>query len=172
MYLAGTSASIDVRSPSGDVHSFDSITVALDNALRTPGAVATNVFMEEFAGGWLANGCPLNVYFGQGWLPGQEAALRAAGKTACLPTAISPAFNVLQAPEYKQGGFTATGQRIVPGMGVQTASAPQIIASPLGPVADFNVPTPPVPQEAGMGNMEMIALAGLAIGLFGILRRK
>lgn len=161
MYLG---AVIEVRDPQGQVHSFDSITASLDQALRSPGATATNVYMEEFAGGWLANGCPLNVYFGQGWLPGQQEALRAAGKTACLPAGSSPQINAILAPEYKPGGFTATGQRIIPGAGVEAPSAPVIVQAP-GPLTDF-MPQAPESHEAaaGFGNWGLLALAGLAIG--------
>lgn len=37
--------------------------------------------------GYLANGCPLNVFFGGAWQPGQQDVLKALGITACLPVA-------------------------------------------------------------------------------------
>jgi hypothetical protein len=182
MYLSGPT--IDVLNPdTGAILKFDSISIELDQALRKPGAMATNVYMEQFAGGWLANGCPLNVYFGQGWLPGQEDALRAAGKTACLPAAgSSPTINVTQAPAYSGTGFTATGNRVIPGSGVQTPSAPIYIQAPDGqPIPDFGMEPPPgcdpginpnspackgTQTVSAFGDWGMLALGALALGLF------
>jgi hypothetical protein len=169
MYLSGPI--IEVLNPdTGAILKFDSISVELDQALRKPGAMATNVYMEQFAGGWLANGCPLNVYFGAGWLPGQQEALRAAGKTACLPgTGSSPTINVTQAPAYSGAGFTATGNRVIPGSGVQTPSAPVIYQTSDGPVPDFGTTeAPPTPGEtvSTFSDWGMLALGALALGLF------
>lgn len=46
--------------------------------LRQDGTLAN---MTTFQGGWLADGEPLNVVLGRGWVPGQQEALVAAGIT-------------------------------------------------------------------------------------------
>lgn len=45
--------------------------------------------VQTFMGGFLLDGCPLNVIFGQGWLPGQQAALQQAGIASTCPQ-VSP----------------------------------------------------------------------------------
>lgn len=47
-------------------------------------ADGSNFDVTMFGGGYLLDGCPLNVVFGTGWLAGQQDALRAAGLTRCL----------------------------------------------------------------------------------------
>jgi len=43
--------------------------------------------VTSFLGGFLLDGCPLNVILGQGWLPGQIDALKGGG---ILPTCLIP----------------------------------------------------------------------------------
>lgn len=45
--------------------------------------------VQTFQGGFLLDGCPLNVIFGQGWMAGQQAALQQAGITPSCPQ-VSP----------------------------------------------------------------------------------
>ncbi len=88
-------------------HTYTSISGNLDTDLQnaitngTPvtvsGPVWNNVQIQarEINGrgsGWLVGGCPLNILFGQGWLPGQILALKNAG--------ITPGCLVPGSPEY------------------------------------------------------------------------
>lgn len=61
------------------------------SSLSTPGTVVVDgvsnhqYTITTFLGGFLLDGCPINVVLGQGWLPGQQTALIAAGLTQCVP---------------------------------------------------------------------------------------
>ena len=57
-------------------------------------------------GGFLVNGCPLNVWFGQDWLPGQIDALTNLGITQCLPNVTTDP--VPTRCYYKDGSITTT----------------------------------------------------------------
>ncbi len=100
MYLSGMGG-IRVQTADGGVENFSSIVVRLDEMLQKltqQGGSVTNpatghVYrVSQFANGWLLDGCPLNVVFGQGWVPGQREALQAAGITPGCPE------NVVSAP--------------------------------------------------------------------------
>ncbi len=102
-------------------HTYTSIVGNLDTDLQTaitqgtPITVsgplgALTVSAREINGrgsGWLINGCPLNILFGQGWVSGQIAALKSAG--------ITPMCLVPGSPEYTQfwsGAPTSAGEPI------------------------------------------------------------
>jgi len=74
----------------GQYVQFDGITTALGDALargkalRPDGSYYTTT---SFLGGFLLDGCPLNVIFNQGWLPGQIDALKSGG---IMPTCLVP----------------------------------------------------------------------------------
>jgi len=93
---------------------YSSITPALDQALASgypvmsadgSHAYAVQRFSvpQQYGGGsgWLLDGCPLNVIFGQGWIsnPDQIGALKTAG---VVPTCLTPG-----SPEYLQFFGTA-----------------------------------------------------------------
>ena len=59
---------------------------ALNTATKISDQAGNPLSLQNFQGGFLVNGCPLNVWFGQGWLPGQQDALQQAGIISCLPT--------------------------------------------------------------------------------------
>lgn len=76
------------------------VSVELDTALRNSDVIldANDMLMEKKLlsnGGWLLNGCPLNVIFDQPWLPGQRELLEELG-IEC--TGHSAAPNVLAIP--------------------------------------------------------------------------
>lgn len=78
---------LHVVMPDGRIQSFNSITPALDSALRsggTPVEVSGSNIVHQYSlrqheGGWLLDNCPLNVIMGMGWFPGQQESLASAG---------------------------------------------------------------------------------------------
>lgn len=76
------------------------------------------VQVMRFLGGFLVDGCPLNVIYGEGWINGQKEALLAAGITPCVPVV---------APERAAGGQPVT---------MKTTSSPAM------PVNSFVATTP------------------------------
>lgn len=179
MYLNGPT--LDIRMRDGSIQKFSDNAGGQIDAAMNQGGIGVNAYVEPFAGGYLANGCPLNRYFGQPWLPGQREALRAAGKLTCPGVQVeasapgsSPTFVTLPGPAYAGGGFTVSGRQILP-TGVATPSAPIVINTPGGPVADFGLVPPPVdasiqePPAAGMDTGTMIIIG---IALFSLLRRR
>lgn len=95
----------------------------------------------------------------------------ASNTPALMPATLAPNYQ-------PSGGFTATGQRIVAGGGVQQPSAPIIIQTQAGPVPDFGLPPEPTKsepvaiQEAGFTNFGVLLIAGLGLGLFLGERRR
>jgi hypothetical protein len=78
-----------------DGQTYTAINQALAMALNSGKPVSVNgqtvqVVQLPNNGGFLLNGCPLNVVLGQGWLPGQQDALRQQNITTCLPLAAPP----------------------------------------------------------------------------------
>jgi hypothetical protein len=147
MYLG---ASIVVQMPDSSSREFSGISVDLQNAILAGGRpVRPNgsyYNTEQFMGGWLFDGCPLNVILGQGWIPGQMEALTAAGKTPYCPQFAPggqgsvalpvsqyqpPALSQVPAPGFQLQQAGASGARLLP-TGVSTATAPTIITLPGG----------------------------------------
>jgi hypothetical protein len=54
--------------------------------------------VQEFEGGYLLNGAPINVWMGQGWYSGQQEALRPYWQSGQVPT---PPQDVLTAAVYE-----------------------------------------------------------------------
>ena len=74
----------------GQYQKFDGITAALGDALNRGQAVRPDgsyYSTTTFLGGFLLDGCPLNIIFNQGWLTGQIDALKSAG---IMPTCLIP----------------------------------------------------------------------------------
>jgi hypothetical protein len=146
----GLAGGLVVYQGDGSASVYGSISQALGNALATAVKVTdqngTPVTMTQLPnnGGWLANGCPLNVYFGQGWITGQQDALRAIGMTQCLPAAPVTQGTVPASATYNPGGPaytpTLTTGGIVTG---PSATAPQQT------VYSSATPTPAVPIDTG-----------------------
>src|SRR5215831_271030 len=143
----GLAGGIVTYQSDGSASVWGSISTALDMALNTAVKVTDQngkpVVMSKFDGGWLANGCPLNVFFGQGWITGQQDALKAAGMTQCLPAAplsLGPVPQSVTTPPPAGAPFTTTlttgGLVTVP-----SPAAPQ--TGIFGP--GYGGPTPPVP---------------------------
>lgn len=143
MYLG---AAIVVRMPDGSNQQFSGISTDLQNAILAGGRpmrpdgsfYATQLFM----GGWLFDNCPLNVILGEGWLPGQLDALKAAGLTPYCPQYVpqapaasvalpAPALSQVPAPGFQQQTVSASGARLYP-TGVATPTAPTVITLDTG----------------------------------------
>jgi hypothetical protein len=86
----GSTNQLNVDMPNGTTEMFYSITQDLGTALGQGGrpwrefTISGNLqrhyyTVTTFMGGFLLDGCPLNVIFGQGWIAGQQDALNAAG---------------------------------------------------------------------------------------------
>lgn len=61
--------------------------------------------VQSFMGGWLVEGCPLNVVYGEPWIAGQQEALEAAGIRGCLPHAAPTPQQYPIIPAGGGGGF-------------------------------------------------------------------
>lgn len=184
MYLRGFGGSLSVRMPNQSVQIFSGITSDLDAAFKAGGvplkADGSAYSLTNFQGGYLLDGCPLNVVFGQGWLPGQTDALKAAGLTNCpqfpLPPVSTPPlqipggapptnFNQVPAPGFVPVVTSASGGKIVP-TGVVTPTAATItpggvVPIDTGPPMSTTQAGAPATDTAGAGP---ILLAVLAIG--------
>ena len=83
---------IIVQMPDGSTRQYSQASIGLDYALRGGGipfdsATGKRLNLQSYlpnfgvvpmgtpGSGYLVDGCPLNVYFAQGWLPGQQKAL-------------------------------------------------------------------------------------------------
>lgn len=149
----GLAGGIVTYQADGSASTWGSISTGLDSALQTAVKVTdqngTPIVMSKFEGGWLANGCPLNVYFGSGWITGQQDALRQAGMTQCLPAAPLSVATVPQSvttpppggPAFTttltQGGIVTTPAQAAPQTAVMVPGAP---ASPT--MYDMGGPAP------------------------------
>jgi hypothetical protein len=58
--------------------------------------------------GYIINGCPLNVWFNNTWLDGQQADLQQDGVTACLPKTNPDATDPVPTRCYYQDGSITT----------------------------------------------------------------
>lgn len=91
---------IQVQMPDGSSRVFNSIDESLNQALHQGGKVIVNgqpIAPQQFQGGWLVNGQPLNVLLGQPLLPEQQA--------------------VMQTPEYLSLGQAASSASGIPPTG-------------------------------------------------------
>lgn len=120
--------------PDGSLKFFNGITEDLDAAFKAGGRPTSPnggfAQLSQFQGGWLVDNCPLNVIFGQGWLPGQQEALKASGLTAaCAQLPMQPA-----APTTTS--VTAPSPTFTPSQGAAfTSTSPGSYTMPRGPVA-------------------------------------
>ena len=178
----GLAGGLVVYQGNGQASVYGSISQALGDALATASKVTdqngTPVTMVQLPnnGGWLANGCPLNVWFGQGWLPGQQDALRAMGNTQCLPAAPLTQGTVPQAvttlPTVQAPAFTTT---LVTGGIVNEPALPAPVQTIFGPSG--GVPSPTVPVDTGISpgapavsQDNTLLYVALAIGAILLLR--
>jgi hypothetical protein len=155
MYLG---ASIAVRMPDGSTLDFSGISTDLQNAILAGGKPmrpdGSYYNTQLFMGGWLFDNCPLNVILGQGWLPGQMDALKAAGLTPYCPqyqppgsvALPPPALSQVPAPGFQLQTAGASGARLYP-TGVATPTAPTIVTLSSGQAQV--IPAEPA-QEAGV----------------------
>ena len=107
--------------------------------------------VRTFMGGWLLDGCPLNVIFGLGWQTGQQAALMQAGISPSCPQVTMQAT----APIQQANPFTTQppSQTFVPAQGpiytpAVTASGIVYGPSPAAPQTQVvSTQTPPLPTD-------------------------
>ncbi len=179
MYLRGT---LDIRMTDGTIRSFSSNAGGQVDLAMNAGGIGVNAYVEPFAGGYLANGCPLNVYFGEPWIAGQKEALLAANKVTCpgvaqaaaqlVTSGYSPTVSpITSAPTYAPTGFTATGRAILP-TGIQTPSAPIVNVTTAGPVADFGLTPSPEPAAVAAAGMDTGTMIIIGLAVFGLLTRR
>lgn len=192
MYLAGMNGSMTIRMPDGSARTVTAIGAEFAEALAAggvpmgPGGIPYR--LEMFQGGYLFDECPGNVVLGNGWMPGQEDALRAAGKVRCLPAGAAPASTaapVVTTPErpvvpsplqnrFTAGGVASSGagaRRFPTGM-----ATPSIVTSPQSaprlvlPPPELQAPAPEgAPAAAEPTNWTPWLIAG---GLALILLRR
>ena len=188
MYLGRLGGAINLRMLDGTVQTFTAITPELDRAIKDGGQSTDGKRIDEFMGGYLIGGCPLNVYLGMGWLPGQQQALIDAGRVECVPgyenigqlqtpppttVAIAPPVSspitVQQqtAPLFQQPGPMASGGGFSPS---SSPSQPYPLPLNISPNVAPSAATPPLMMAADAGTPWYI-VAGLAIGLLAVLRR-
>ena len=113
--------------------------------------------VTQFMGGYLLDGCPLNVIFGQGWQAGQQQALQAAGITcsagAMIPavqtqsTMIAPIPTVTGGTGPQGSVFTPTG-----GTSVLIAAPGTGSAAPVTAGGGGGGPIQPVQYDPGMSS--------------------
>lgn len=152
--------------------------------------------VSQFMGGFLLDGCPLNVIFGQGWISGQQEALTSHGITcgapAMSPTApVSSAGPIPGSTTVNQATFSSgpnyantnpTQVIISPGQGTvaPVANAPGQPILPTGPTGPAG-PTGPVsyvmpgePHPAGGSDLgaALPILAGITIVAFLLGRKR
>lgn len=90
--------------------------------------------------GYLVNGCPLNVYFGQGWVPGQQAALAQFNITCGgVPGATVSASPAMPAPGNSVAPVASTSpaQGVLTPFGISTtagqAQTNSVVAAAISP---------------------------------------
>lgn len=194
-------ASANPKSPNSFDLTFSGITQDLGDALQKGGQPlrpdGSAYTLTNFQGGYLLDNCPLNVIFGNGFLPGQQEALNSAGlhcdaMTAAhgpivppiqsapqVPTTWTPGPVItspsqptaVQAPGYTpSGGYTRSGAPIYP-TGVQAPTPTQAATPAPGAYAPNMPPEPGLPgQAAANSSAEALPIIGLiaALGyLFG-----
>lgn len=177
----GLAGGIVTYQADGSASTWGSISTGLDQALQTAVKVTdqngTPIVMSKFDNGWLANGCPLNVYFGSGWISGQQDALRQAGMTQCLPAAPLTQGTVPQSvttlppggraftTTLTQGGIVTTPAATAPQTAVMVPGAP---ASPTMYDTGGAAPTPAPYNDFGAS---LPILAAIALGIYLISRK-
>ena len=174
-----------------EIKRFSSVTGALDIALRqgglpvimgAGGQPAHYYQIEQFMGGWLLDGCPLNVIQGGQWTSAQIEAVRAAGiqprcpqggppQAAAPPAASvpSPPTDGLLDPDAPMPAAPATTiQRsptstTAPGMPSSFSPTVSVTTSGGSPAPG----APPLDAPSGVGDTLLqywpLALAGVAI---------
>ena len=179
----GLSGGLVVYQGDGTASVYGSISQALGNALASAVKVTdqngTPVTMTQLPnnGGWLANGCPLNVYFGQGWITGQQDALRAIGMTQCLPAAPVTQGSVPQSVTTPPPGGPAYTTTLTTGgmvTGPSAAAPQQTILSPGAPTPavpiDFGEPAASEPTSSGLP--DWLPYAAAAVIAILVLQRR
>lgn len=196
----GSPNQLEVDMPDGSYKLFFGITTDLDAALKAGGrpkrpdlVIGGNVtpqgyyVLTTFEGGWLLDGCPLNVIFGQGWLPGQQEALQSAGIFPSCPQVQpmqqvtptqtvqtlpfpSPTGTTINAPVFTPtlttGGLVTSFTPIAPGQTVYSPQAPPLAVQPY----DMGAPAPGQPGAAGAGLPSWVPIAAVALIAAVLLR--
>lgn len=158
----GSPNQLNVDMPNGTTLMFYGITPDLDTALRSGGrpkrpdlTVQGNIvsqgyyIVNQFQGGWLLDNCPLNVIFGQGWLPGQQQALAQAGLTPSCPQVTGQPVMSAPAP-IQQATSPIPSQTYVPPLSTTLpgSTIPSAIITGSSPAA----PNTPVFASSGPGS--------------------
>jgi hypothetical protein len=142
------------------------------NARTVRDAVGRQVQVSSFMGGWLIDGCPLNVVYGEGWVAGQQEALKAAGMVNCLP---EPPQIQQQYPIIPGGPQQPPGTQFVP---TGTLPRPTVQTPPiLPPIITGGPYEPPIisePEPGAAPSMESMLpyiLIGGAVLFFAMSRK-
>lgn len=192
MYL-GSLGAVHTVDRNGRAATWSGISVEMDQAMHEAVSVSNSqghVYrVTQFQGGWLLDNCPLNIVFGQGWLPGQQEALAAAGlvpscpevpsqpQRVYVPTTQAPSqplyappitISQVPAPGWSKPNYTPSGTRILP-TGVSTPTGPQTVFVPgygpavLEPEGAEQAPPEDMPMEI---NWTLVLVgAGLMLAL-------
>jgi hypothetical protein len=198
----GSTNQLEVDMPDGSFKLFYSITSDLGAALaaggrpKKPDIIVSGSVIPQgyytvttFMGGYLLDGCPLNVIFGQGWIQGQQEALAAAGIYPNCPQVkamvpVSPLETTMNTPILSTAGTTINAPAFTPTMpsgttGVLSFASPvtpaQTVYSPQAPAS----PTGMTAQDMGAGQTSMtlglpswLPYAAVAVVALMLLRRK
>jgi hypothetical protein len=169
----------------GQMQQFTGITAALGDALVRGKAVRPDgsyYTVTSFLGGFLLDGCPLNIIFNQGWLPGQIDALKSGG---ILPTCLVPGtLDYYQF--YGQTGVPAPTttpatqlvtqpQPAPPPVGIPPGSAPptiQVTESPyVPPIATGDVTGGAAPPATGPFGMDWTTLILIGVAVWFLMKQ-
>lgn len=116
------------------------------------------VQVMRFLGGFLVDGCPLNVAYGDGWIPGQQDALKAAGITPCVPLDVS----IAQSGGQPVNRVTTMSPALPANSFVAHSSS-----SPVGPPIDWGEQQQNAPAQSSGDWQQYLPYA--ALGLFGLV---
>lgn len=107
--------------------------------------------VTQFGGGFLLDGCPLNVIFGQGWISGQQEALHSAGIT-CGASAMTPTVPTVSAGPIP--GSTVNASTFNSGPNYANTNPRQVIITPGqgSVVSQSNAPGMPILPTGPQGN--------------------
>lgn len=187
----GSPNQLNVDLPNGTTQIYYGITQDLGTALgqggrpwrefTTSGNTQRHYYtVTTFMGGFLLDGCPLNIIFGQGWIAGQQEALSGAGivphcpdligpqamvsvvtptttQTAPIPSVtFTPPQGAVFTPTLTTGGIVTAPAPAAPNTTVYSAQAPPPVTG------DFQVNEVPPPM-ASQGIPEWVPLAAVAL---------
>lgn len=200
----GSPNQLNVDLPNGTTQIFYGITADLGTALGQGGrpwkefpsssGVQRHAYtVTTFMGGFLLDGCPLNVIFGQGWIAGQQDALNGAGiiphcpeltganqmmssvvqlsstQTAPIPSpTFTPPQGAVFTPTLTTGGIITSPSPAAPQTTVWSAQTP---ALPTGPFESSTMQDMG-PQTAAAGLPSWVPIAAVALIVVLLFRGK